>query len=82
MATDPASPVKPPRKKRGASKFIVLKKDPDVSLCYATVAEGTTVDACRKAIIEGKLEGDLLIVCVRFRLTATKRETVDIKITS
>ena len=83
MSDTAETPVKPPRKKRGASKFIVLKRAPsDSADFYSNVAEGTTIDACRKAIIDGKIEGDLMIVCVRFRLISTKRETVDIKITS
>lgn len=76
-----AKPAKKPRAKRKASDFLVLCKQDDsedgVEMHdYSTVADGASIKACMKTITEKKIVGELLIVCVRRRLTSEVEERV------
>lgn len=64
-----------PRKRRGASQFVVFKQS-DNETDYVKIAEGASVKACVKAIEEAKVTGNLVIACVRRRLTAAVTEVL------
>jgi hypothetical protein len=77
----PAVPKKT-RAKKKPSNFLVLKdvnagrKDGAVSDTYTVVASNGNLKSCRKKIIAEKLEGELVIVCVRQRVTTKLQQAL------
>ena len=68
------------RATRKQSNYMVFKdigdSDSEGRQRYLSVATGATVKACIKSIVDGKIAGALLVVCVRRRLTAEVQETL------
>jgi hypothetical protein len=79
-----AAAVKEPKKrgKRRQSDYIVLEVIREASGSvhhdYSAVSEGPSVKACIKSIEEKKIAGELIIVCVRRRITSTVKEVVEL----
>lgn len=76
-------PQKPPRKKKAATKFMVLKAQPlppnsANGQMYEDMLGATTIKDAREQIKKQKIVGDLLIVSIRRQGKTTVQETLDL----
>ena len=71
------------KRKRRASQYMVLRSteaivtsDSAKATVYVQVAEGKSPKDCEKAIRDGLIVGELLVCCVRRRVTTAKQEVL------